>query len=367
METKSSYIFTLNAVLVTVLLSLPVARSGGGSEPIPADASQINSWFNKNVGDAASRKATLAPELAAAEANPKVIKVRADGSGDFKTINDAVKSIPDGNKNRVIVSIGPGKYKEKVTVGANKPFVTLRGDAGNMPTIVYDDTAKKSKGVVYSATLSAESDYFSAVNLKVVNTAPRPDGKMVDAQAVALKIIGKYASIYNCKLYGFQDTLFDDKGKHFYKDCYIEGTYDFIWGSAASIYLNTELHIISGDPLAVIAANARSASAEPNGYVFAHCKVTGTGAMGYLGRSWYPYARVVYAFSDLGDAVNPDGWYTGTGKDNKTVYFGEYNNKGSAGKFDKRASFAKKLSDAEVKPFISLDFIQGSTWLLPPS
>lgn len=49
-----------------------------------------------------------------------------------------------------------------------------------------------------------------------------------------------------------------------------------------------------------------------------------------------------------------------------TVFFGEFKNKGPGSKFDKRVMFAKKLKEEEAKAFITLDFIQASTWLLPP-
>lgn len=64
-----------------------------------------------------------------------------------------------------------------------------------------------------------------------------PDGKIVGAQAVALRASGDKQAFYNCRLLGYQDTLCDDRGNHFFKNCYIEGTVDFIFGSGKSIYL----------------------------------------------------------------------------------------------------------------------------------
>ncbi|KAK6135569.1 hypothetical protein DH2020_030677 [Rehmannia glutinosa] len=355
----------LEAVLITILLFLPIVRCDD-NEVIPADNSQIKTWFDRNVGAAASRDAVLSPAVATAEKNATVIKVRADGSGDYKTVTDAIKSIPDGNKNRVIVSIGPGNYTEKITVDRYKPFVTLYGDPSDLPVLVYDGTAAKY-GTVDSATLIVEGDYFTAVNLKVVNSAPRPDGKRTGAQAEAMRIGGDFASFYNCRFHGFQDTLCDDKGRHFYKDCYIEGTVDFIFGSGNSLYLNSEIHVIPGDPQAIITAQARSKATEPNGYSFVHCKVTGSGGIAYLGRAWFDFARVVFAFSEFTDVVNPQGWSDNNKRNaDSLVYFGEYNNKGPGSNLDKRVTFVKKLSDAEAKPFISLAFIEGSKWLLPP-
>ena len=66
--------------------------------------------------------------------------------------------------------------------------------------------------------------------------------------------------------------------------------------------------MIPGDPVSFIAAHSRSKHNEANGYVFVHCRVTGTNGTTYLARSWFPYGRVIFAYSQLSDAVNPQGW-----------------------------------------------------------
>ncbi|KAL0292709.1 UNVERIFIED_CONTAM: Pectinesterase 2 [Sesamum radiatum] len=356
---KLSYV-AVEVVFVTALLVLPIVLSTN-DEPIPADKAQLNSWFDRNVGPLASREGSLDPAVVEAEKNVTVVQVRADGSGDFKTITDAVKSVPHDNKHRVVISIGPGNYTEKVKIDRYTHFITLYGDPKNMPVMVFDGTAAQF-GTLDSGTLSVESDYFSAVNLIFVNSAPRPDGKRVGAQAVAFKIAGEYASFYNCRFHGFQDTLCDDRGKHLYKDCYVEGTVDFIFGSGQSLYLNSEIHVIPGDAMSFITAHSRSKHDEPNGYVFVHCTVTGTGGTGYLGRTWFPFGRVIYAYSQLSEAVNPEGW-----SNNGQAHTDRIPNQGPGADLSKRAPFAKLLSDAEVKPFISLAYIEGSKWLLPPT
>ncbi|XP_011076543.1 pectinesterase 1-like [Sesamum indicum] len=362
---KVSYI-AVEVVFLTALLVLPIALSTN-DEPIPANKAQLNSWFDRNVGPLASREGSLDPAVVEAEKNVTVVRVRTDGSGDFKTVTDAIKSVPQGNKHRVIISIGPGNYTEKVKIDRYTHFITLYGDPNNMPVMLFDGTAAQF-GTLESATLTVESDYFSAVNLKIVNSAPRPDGKRVGAQAVAMKIAGEYASFYNCRMYGFQDTLCDDRGKHLFKDCYVEGTVDFIFGSGQSLYLNSEIHVIPGDPVSFIAAHSRSKHNEANGYVFVHCRVTGTNGTAYLARSWFPYGRVIFAYSQLSDAVNPQGWSNnGQNHTDSTVYFGEYHNEGPGSDLSKRAAYGKQLSDAEVKSFISIAYIEGSKWLLPPA
>ncbi|KAL2227298.1 UNVERIFIED_CONTAM: Pectinesterase 2 [Sesamum indicum] len=162
---KVSYI-AVEVVFLTALLVLPIALSTN-DEPIPADKAQLNSWFDRNVGPLASREGSLDPAVVEAEKNVTVVRVRTDGSGDFKTVTDAIKSVPQGNKHRVIISIGPGNYTEKVKIDRYTHFITLYGDPNNMPVMLFDGTAAQF-GTLESATLTVESDYFSAVNLKIV-------------------------------------------------------------------------------------------------------------------------------------------------------------------------------------------------------
>lgn len=110
-------------------------------------------------------EAQLEPKLVQAESKPKVISVRQDGTGEFKTIMEAVASIPEGNTERTIIKLAPGFYKEKVFVNRSKPFVTLLGeDPRSHPVISYGATAAQV-GTWDSATVAVESDYFMAVNV----------------------------------------------------------------------------------------------------------------------------------------------------------------------------------------------------------
>ncbi|KAI3411286.1 Pectinesterase [Psidium guajava] len=354
-------------LLMIPILSLLLALARVAvSEPIPADRSQVNAWFQRNVQPYTARKGTLDPNLEAAEAGSRVIRVRQDGSGDFKTVTDAIKSIPAGNSKRVIVSIGSGEYKEKIRIDRTKPFVTLYGSPNAMPRLSFAGRAAQY-GTVDSATLIVESDYFVAANLIIANSAPRPDGKAAGAQAVAVRVSGDKSAFYNCRLLGFQDTVCDDRGFHFFKDCYIEGTVDFIFGSGTSLYLSTELHVLGDSGLTMITAQARESSAEDTGYSFVHCRITGTGNGTYLGRAWKDSPRVIYSYTDMSSVINPLGWSNNFHPErDSTVMFGEYKCSGPGSNPAGRAKFAKQLGDGEVQPYISLSYIVGSKWLLPP-
>nr|XP_043613827.1 pectinesterase 2-like [Erigeron canadensis] len=334
--------------------------------PIPKDPKQVQKWFKDNVKPLNARKGTLDPELVAAEAKPRVIKVMKKGDGDFTTIKEAVNSIPPKNKQRVIIFIGPGEYPEKIKLERDKKFVTFLGDPKKMPTLVFNGNAA-TYTTVESGTLTVDGDYFVAANLHIKNSSPRPDGKMKGSQAAAMRIGGDMATFYNVRFYGFQDTFCDDRGRHFFKDCYIEGTADFIFGNAKSLYLNTEIHCISGELQSWITANAREMAESETGYVFVHCPVTGVGQGWFLGRAWKRFSKVVFAYSDLGRLVDPKGWSSSNQPSpKKNLFFAEYKNTGQGSDMVGREKFVKKLTDKEAEPYLRLSYIEASKWLLPP-
>ncbi|KAM6598333.1 hypothetical protein CsatA_017942 [Cannabis sativa] len=361
---------TVNLSFVLLLATTTVVL--GGDTPIPESPYGVNNWFSSNVKQSTVRKSTLDPVLFQAESVPvKVITVSKDGKGNFNNIKAAIDSVPNGNTRRIVISIGPGEYKEKITIDRSKQFISFYGNPKAMPTLVFDGTAAQY-GTVDSATLIVYPDYFSAANV-IFKARPsydflsKPDGKRRNAQAIALRISGNKSSFYNCRFIGFQDTLCDDRGLHFFKDCYIEGTVDFIFGSGTSLYLRSELHVIGTSGMAVMTAQARESEKEETGYSFVHCKVTGTGKHAFLGRAWMSRPRVVFSFTNLSDVVTPLGWSDNfhPERDN-TVFFGEYKNSGPGASTGGRSKFTKLLTYDQAKPYISLGFIKGSTWLLPP-
>ncbi|XP_011040323.1 PREDICTED: pectinesterase PPME1-like [Populus euphratica] len=351
-------------VAIVILLLVSPAAGSRDTGPIPGEPSSLNSWFQANVKPYTQRNGTLDPALETAEAKPKTIMVRKDGSGDFKTLTSAVRSISSGNTQRVIVDIGSGVYNEKIQIDKGKPFVTFKGSARSVPTLTFAGTARVY-GTVYSATLQVDSDYFVASNIIIKNSSPRPSGKLKE-QAVALRIGGDKAAFYNCRLVGFQDTLCDDKGRHFFKDCYIEGTVDFIFGSGKSLYLGTAINVLADQGLAVITAQARNKE-DDTGFSFVHCKVNGIGKGAFLGRAWTERPRVVFAFTAMSSVVDPGGWSDNQHPErDRIVSFGEYKCKGPGSNPSGRVKFSKQLTPQQVNPFLSLAYIEGSKWLLPP-
>ncbi|KAM7525638.1 hypothetical protein LguiA_015540 [Lonicera macranthoides] len=350
------------------LLSIPAIFSQQNHHVIPSDKSKLDEWIARNIKQYRQRKVkagvALDPQLAAAEENVRIIKVRQDGAGDFKTITDAVNSVPEGNKNRTVIWIGGGEYWEKIKVNVTKRFLTFYGSANDMPRLMYNGTALEY-GTFDSATVAVESDYFMAANIVFVNIAPKPDGIGTGEQAVAMRISGDKASFYNCKFLGFQDTLCDDRGMHFFKDCHIQGTVDFIFGNGKSVYLNTTIQSVT-DNVGVITAHARVNASDESGFTFVHCNINGTGR-NELGRAWKERPRVIFAYTYMGPIITPQGWSDYNKPERqRTVYYGEYNCTGPGAAPYGRVKYAKILSYGEARPFLSMTYIHGREWLLPP-
>ncbi|KAL5995762.1 hypothetical protein ACLOJK_025832 [Asimina triloba] len=359
----------ISATIVATALLLVVTLASAKKEVIiPDDYGFIDEWMELEVRSFDDRMdeaqagigKPLDESLVDAEQNKRVITV----SGDFKTVSDAVNSVPKDNTNRTIIKIGPGVYKEKITVDRSKPFITFFGDHDAMPTLTFDGRAAEY-GTVNSASVAVDADYFMAVNIIFENTSPRPVLGVKGAQAVAMKIGGDKAAFYSCKIYGFQDTLCDHKGRHFFKDCFIQGTVDFIFGGGKFLYLRCEMHSVA-DGLIAITAQARKSRDEDSGFSFVHCNVTGSGKV-LLGRAWMPSSLVVYSFANLDSIVEPRGW-DDFGKEDRhrTLLFGEHNCKGPGANMDQRVPYCKALNSKQARRFTSTSFIEAETWLLPP-
>ncbi|WCJ36397.1 Pectin lyase-like superfamily protein [Euphorbia peplus] len=360
-----TYIIRSMQYAIVLILVTATTVTSDDKTPVPAEKSKVTKWFLDNIKPYQQRKKTLDPLLYKAESKRRTIKVRQDGKGDFKTVTEAIQSIPSGNKQRVIVDIGDGVYNEKIKIDRTKPFITLFG-SGKMTTLQFDGTARKY-GTINSASLIVDSDYFIASNLIIKNTAPRPDGKTPGAQAVALRLSGDKAAIYKCNILGYQDTLCDDKGRHFFYGCYIEGTMDFIFGSGKSLYLRTQIHALHDETgVTIITAQARNSKLDDSGYSFVHCQVTGDKKGNtYLGRLWIKLPQVVFAYTSMTDVIVPEAWLNKDPQKNGDILFGEYKNSGAGATPDGRAEHSKQLDDKQAQYFLSLGYIGASKWLLP--
>ena len=174
--------------------------------------------------------------------------VAQDGSGDFTKVQQAIDAVPDFRNNETVIYIRNGTYKEKLVLATSKTNVTFIGEDAEETIITYDDYASRKNrfgeelGTTGSSGFFVFGDDFTARNITFQNTAG-PVG-----QAVAIRITGDRAVFENCRFLGFQDTLYTrgDESRQYYKDCYIEGTTDFIFGASTAVFENCEIHSKKG-------------------------------------------------------------------------------------------------------------------------
>jgi pectinesterase len=282
------------------------------------------------------------------------IVVAADGSGDFRTVQQAVDQVPHENKQRVVIQIKPGVYREQVRIGPDKPYVTLRGQDPLKTILTFRISALQAGNTRLAFSTLVDANDFRAENLTFENSFG------TGSQAVALFVDGARAEFRNCRFLGWQDTLFVNGGRQFFKDCYIEGHVDFIFGSGKVFFEHCEIH---SKAAGYVTAHFRTSDDQDTGLVFYRCKLTGsnTGAGVYLGRPWRPYARVVFIDSWLGAHIKSEGWdnWRDPGRE-KTAWFAEFNSTGPGANPQKRVSWSRQLSKAEAKKFSASAFLAGS-------
>ncbi|CAI5461195.1 unnamed protein product [Closterium sp. Yama58-4] len=250
--------------------------------------------------------------------------VAQDGSGDFTTIQDALLAAPKKPKGRFVILVMPGVYNERFEVG--KPNITLLGLSPALTIITGNASVGTNYTTFNSATVAIEGDYFAAVNIRFENTA----GK-INNQAVALRVSADQCAFHNCEFWGFQDTLYTHSGRQYYRNCFITGNVDFIFGNAAAVFDNCTIQIrqhTSGSP---VSASSRQTPIDPTGLVIMNSRVVGETTRcvtGFLGRPWKSYARAAVINTYLSPQISPLGWMDWNGQVNDTISFIEFNNTG---------------------------------------
>jgi len=287
-------------------------------------------------------------------AQVRKIVVAKDGTGNYASVQEAFNAIPSGNKKPLTIFIKKGIYKERLVLDSLKDFVTLIGEDKNETVLTFDN----HRGTILPNgdtvnTWTSASFFIYASQLTAENITFENNAGFTAGQAVAVFASGDQLSFFNCRFVGFQDVLFCSRAnsRQYYKDCYIEGTTDFIFGSATAVFQNCQIH--SKKKSHVTAASTPKEI--KYGFVFFDCKLTGDPGLNggvSLGRPWRPYASVTYIRCEIGDHILPEGWNNWRNPDNeKTARYAEYKDFGVGANIEGRVKWAKQLSDEEVKAY----------------
>jgi pectinesterase len=286
--------------------------------------------------------------------------VARDGSGDFYTIAEALEACRAFQEKETLIYIKNGKYREKIHIDAFLSNIRLLGESVEKTIITYDDyAALNNMGTFRTYTMKISGNDITLENLTVENTAGRNAG-----QAVALHVEGDRFSAVNCRLIGNQDTLYASgkDSRQLYRDCHIEGTTDFIFGSATAVFDHCSVH--SKKNSYITAAN--TPEGKEFGYVFRNCKLTAEKEIErvFLGRPWRDYAKVVYLECEMGDHIVAEGWHNWSRPEReKTAFYAEYRCTGPGSDNSLRVGWSHQLTDEEASAYTNENIFRFcSTW-----
>jgi polygalacturonase len=299
--------------------------------------------------------------------------VAADGSGDYKSVQEAIDALSaEGGT----IRIKPGTYREVVRIG--KPHVRMEGLGGDPAkvVIVYGNSASITGSTFTSATASVTADDFSAIGITFQNDFSKtrqqqPQG----SQALALAVTGDRATFRNVRFLGAQDTLYagsrscrSETGpcvptRQYFQDCFIEGHVDFIFGDALAVFDHCVIHAIA-HPEVFLTAQSKRYPEQQSGYVFDHCRVTADAGVDrvFLGRPWRWYSTVVFLDSELDAKVSPQGWkewHAGQTDRLATAFYADYKSTGRGAAPELRESHSRQLTDAEAQKYKPSVFLAG--------
>ncbi|XP_075484757.1 putative pectinesterase/pectinesterase inhibitor 17 [Primulina tabacum] len=299
------------------------------------------------------------------------VMVAQDGSGNYRTIKAAIDAAGRrSGSGRFVIHVKRGVYRENLDTKLKN--IMLVGD-GLKKTII---TGSRSVGggstTFNSATVAVTGEGFIARGITFRNTAGPQNH-----QAVALRSGADLSVFYQCSFEGYQDTLYVHSQRQFYKECYIYGTVDFIFGNAAVVLQNCMIY--ARRPMDkqknVVTAQGRTDPNQNTGISIHSSRVMASSELvpvlssfrSFLGRPWKQYSRTVYLQTYLDTLVDPAGWLEWDGNFAlDTLYYGEYRNSGPRSGTSRRVrwrGYRVITNPVEAGRFTVGNFIAGRSWL----
>lgn len=287
------------------------------------------------------------------------ITVAQDGSGQFKTVQEAIMSVPSGSPDKpVVIHIKPGVYKELIYIQHEKRFFRLVGEDATRTVLTFDlhanmlGTDGKPIGTFRTPSTVVDADDVSFENLTFENTAG-PVG-----QALAIRVDGDRITFRRCRFLGWQDTIFLNRGRHYFEDCYIAGHVDFIFGAATVWFERCRIHCLKNGYVTA----ASTYDYQPFGFVFSHCRIDGEPEVKtYLGRPWRDFSNVIYLNTEMSEVIRPEGWQNwNLPAREKTARYSEFNSSGPGAQPKARVSWSHQLTKEQAKAITVKKVLAGA-------
>lgn len=280
-----------------------------------------------------------------AQERQDTIVVSRDGTGNFRTLQEAIESARAFMDYTVTIYVKNGVYKEKVIVPSWVENIDIIGEDRDKTIITYDDHANINKmGTFRTYTVKVEGSDITFKNLTIENNAAQL------GQAVALHTEGDRLKFINCRILGNQDTIYTGAKftRLYFCHSYIDGTTDFIFGPSTALFEDCIIHS-KRNSYVTAASTPKEAK---YGYVFKHCKLTAEPGVDkvYLGRPWRPYAYTLFIECELGKHIVLAGWHNwGKQSNEETARYMEYKNTGEGANASERVAWSKQLTKKEAE------------------
>lgn len=344
--------FPLNSTRYAGFSEMPNKRRQILSVPLAMWASGILTACSSSKARDYARPATAPYDAIVDASHVGSVGKNVDGTAQFRTVEQALDAAPDQSERPWRISLRPGRYREKIEIV--KPNIQLIGTHRDECVVTYDAYSGQTRPVGVGtwttfgcATLTVRAPGFAATNLTIENAydyldndrkPPTDPTYTNDPQAVALMLAkgSDCAVLSNVKVAGFQDTLFVDAGRSYFRNCEVSGNVDFIFGAGQALF----------ETCAIVSRPRRKPNVFPHGYitapstqiaqpfglVFLRCKLSKESALvppasTALGRPWHPAVTMpdgryadpnaigssVFIECFMDDHIAPDGWWSMTG------------------------------------------------------
>ena len=313
--------------------------------------------------------------------NPDTIVVSRDGTGEFRNISEAIEVCRAFMEYHKVIYVKKGTYKEKIIIPQWLTNIEICGEDRDQTIITWDDHAnipvamalaswpvdavealrptdgRATIGTFRTFTLKIQGSRITLKNITVENNAARL------GQAVALHADGDKLTFINCRFLGNQDTIYTGNAhcRQYFKDCYIEGTTDFIFGPSTAWFENCDIFCKINSYITA----ASTPQDVPYGYVFNNCRITcaETVTKMYLGRPWRDYGYTLFMNCELPKNIRPEGWHNWQKEREQTARYMEYNNRGEGAATDQRVTWSRQLTKKEAQKITLQEvFTVNDTW-----
>ena len=279
--------------------------------------------------------------------NPDTIVVARDGTGEFRTIDEAIEVCRAFMDYHKVIYIKKGTYKEKLVIPQWLQNIELCGEDRDETIITYDDHANINKmGTFRTYTLKVEANDITLKNITIENNSARL------GQAVALHTEGDRLVFINCRFIGHQDTIYTGMPytRLYFKGCYICGTTDFIFGPSTAWFEDCTIESLVNSYVTAASTPADAAY----GYIFNNCRLIAKENVDkvYLGRPWRDYGYTLFMNCELGTHIRPEGWHHWEKHREQTARYLEYNNRGIGAQTQQRVPWSRQLSKKEAQQII---------------